>query len=56
MKHMIYKVVSGEWCKLKRELSTKREAIALARSQRKSGWTATVFDMRTGKRVDPVTD
>ena len=51
MKNLVYKVLSDEFGRLKREFSNKREAIQFARWQRKAGWTATVVDMRTGKIV-----
>lgn len=51
-KYLIYKVTSNEFTGQKREFTTKKEAIAFARWQRKSGWSATVTDMRTGKIID----
>lgn len=56
MKNLIYKVTSNEYTGLAREFSAKDAAVAHARWQRKSGWNATVIDMRTGKtilRLDP---
>ena len=53
MKTLIYKVTSNEYTGLKREFSSRKEAVAHANWQRRCGWSATVTDMRTSKKVTP---
>lgn len=51
MKNLTYKVTSNETTGMKREFSTKKEAVAHARWQKKAGWDATVTDMRSNSVV-----
>jgi hypothetical protein len=47
--YLIYKVTSDAFSGLKHEFTTKKEAVAYARTQHRDGWWAKVTDMRAGK-------
>jgi len=50
-KYLRYKLLSNEFTGMKKEFSTKREAIEAAKWQVSSGWNASVVDMRSGATI-----